>query len=181
MARRNETIIEILYDAPWWVSVVASVLVYGVLQYIVPSLSFKNPLLQGVPGLGPIFAPWVALMLLIPAPFSFLKSLKKRKLLDKQRDIESIRSLSWKQLEELVGEAYRRQGYSVLENEGAGPDGGVDLWLEKNGNRYLVQCKHWRSQKVGVMDERRCEIDDLNAHGRASCMDVSSIVGTKRW
>jgi restriction system protein len=31
-----------------------------------------------------------------------------------------------------------------------GPDGGVDLTLSKDGALHIVQCKHWRSSKVGV-------------------------------
>ena len=31
-----------------------------------------------------------------------------------------------------------------------GPDGGVDLVLRKNGEKLLVQCKHWRIERVGV-------------------------------
>ncbi len=37
-----------------------------------------------------------------------------------------------------------------MENDSAGPDGGIDLVIIKDGKRYLVQCKQWRSQKVGV-------------------------------
>lgn len=33
---------------------------------------------------------------------------------------------------------------------GAGPDGGVDLVLYKDGKRYLCQCKHWKTWAVGV-------------------------------
>jgi restriction system protein len=40
----------------------------------------------------------------------------------------------------------------MTDNEAAGPDGGVDLQLKKDGNRFLVQCKQWRTQKVGVND-----------------------------
>jgi Restriction endonuclease len=29
-------------------------------------------------------------------------------------------------------------------------DGGVDLGLTKDGQRYLVQCKHWLKRQVGV-------------------------------
>lgn len=36
------------------------------------------------------------------------------------------------------------------ENDGAGPDGGIDLVLRKGGEKYLVQCKQWRAFKVGV-------------------------------
>jgi restriction system protein len=32
----------------------------------------------------------------------------------------------------------------------AGADGGVDLILTKNGERTFVQCKQWKSWKVGV-------------------------------
>jgi restriction system protein len=97
-----------------------------------------------------VLAPWVSLFLLVPVPFSVYNAWRKRKLLDSQRDLESIRSLGWKEFEELVGEAYRRQGYTVRENAGAGPDGGVDLVLNKDRNTYLVQCKQWRSWKIGV-------------------------------
>jgi restriction system protein len=59
--------------------------------------------------------------------------------------------ISWHDFELLVGEVFRSKGYSVLEQGGAGPDGGVDLVLRKAGETYLVQCKHWRSMQVGVV------------------------------
>jgi len=31
-----------------------------------------------------------------------------------------------------------------------GPDGGVDLVARKDGEKHLIQCKHWKAQKVGV-------------------------------
>lgn len=42
------------------------------------------------------------------------------------------------------------EGYTVTENTDTGPDGGVDLRLKKDGNRFLVQCKQWRNMKLGV-------------------------------
>ncbi|MCO5787027.1 restriction endonuclease [Pseudomonas sp. G11-1] len=63
---------------------------------------------------------------------------------------KTIDGLSWQQFEQLIGEAFRGQGYSVTETGGSGPDGGVDLILRKGGEKSLVQCKHWRSLKVGV-------------------------------
>jgi restriction system protein len=38
----------------------------------------------------------------------------------------------------------------VVENHGVGSDGGVDLRLNKDGNLFFVQCKHWKTQKVDV-------------------------------
>ncbi|WP_396335846.1 restriction endonuclease [Azotobacter beijerinckii] len=58
--------------------------------------------------------------------------------------------IDWQQFERLVGEVFRRQGYTVEETGAAGPDGGVDLVLRKGRKRFLVQCKQWRALKVGV-------------------------------
>ena len=57
--------------------------------------------------------------------------------------------LHWRNFEELVAEAYRRQGYRVIEG-GFGADGGIDLELRKGDERVIVQCKQWKAQKVGV-------------------------------
>jgi len=58
--------------------------------------------------------------------------------------------IDWQEFERLVGEVFRRQGYSVEETGAAGPDGGVDLVVRKGRKRFLVQCKQWRALKVGV-------------------------------
>src|SRR4030042_120917 len=150
MARKNETILNLLAKSPWWVSVVVAGMFFLFLRYILPGMSGDNIVLKGVARAAPTVAPWVGLFFLIPAPISAYHSWRKRKLLDNQKDLNSIRSLGWQEFEELVGEAYRRQGYTVRENSGAGPDGGVDLVLKKDGNSLLVQCKQWRSMKIGV-------------------------------
>ena len=62
----------------------------------------------------------------------------------------AIAAMTWRHFEQLVGESFRQQGFSVLEMGGSGPDGGVDLVLNKDGKRYLGQCKHWKSWQVGV-------------------------------
>ena len=49
-----------------------------------------------------------------------------------------------------MGEAFRREGYRVVENTKAGADGGVDIRLRKDGRLVLVQCKNWNSNRVGV-------------------------------
>jgi restriction system protein len=62
----------------------------------------------------------------------------------------AIAQMSWGKFERLVGEAFRLQGYEVVETGGQGSDGGYDLALTKDGARLLVQCKHWRTQTVRV-------------------------------
>jgi restriction system protein len=67
-----------------------------------------------------------------------------------KRTASNVAQMSWVQFEQLVGEAFRRQGYSAVDNVVAGPDGGVDLVLTRGGERFLVQCKHWRTRPTGV-------------------------------
>ena len=152
MARRKDNIFALLMLLPWWVSVVAAAVAYLGLAGILPKVAagITNAGARGVLiGLSNS-APLVALFLLIPAPVAAFNAWRKRALLDKQKNIQSIRELPWKAFEELVAEAYRRLGYSVLENTGRGPDGGVDIRLRKDDQLTLVQCKQWSSQKVGV-------------------------------
>jgi restriction system protein len=116
---------------------------------VIPSVVFENPVIKEMAFVARQFA-WIAIIFLFPAVFSTIESLRKRRLLDRQSGIESVRSLSWKEFEELLAEAYRRQGYVVIENAYTGPDGGIDLTIMRDGNVYLVQCKQWRAYKVGV-------------------------------
>jgi restriction system protein len=62
----------------------------------------------------------------------------------------AVTGLTWSEFEHMIGEGFRRQGYTVTGNDGRGPDGGVDLALVKGTDRFLVQCKHWRRSSVGV-------------------------------
>jgi len=167
MSRRNDTILDILYRLPWWVSVLVATVAYISLKYIIPSIETESILVKSIGTIGPKFAPFVAIFFLLPAPFSLYEEKRKKKLVDKQKDIETIRALSWRDFEHLVGEAYRRQGYTVLENNDTGPDGGVDLRLKKDGNSFLIQCKQWRNMKVGVKVVR--ELFGIVAAEHATC------------
>ncbi|MCB2141462.1 DUF2034 domain-containing protein [bacterium] len=149
MAKKNENLFYLLTILPWWVSVGLAVFAYVTLKWILPSIEFENPLFRGMVPAAAQNA-WIAAFLLIPALISGAESARKRQLLDRQSNIASIRELSWKEFEELLGEAYRRKGYIVRENHIPGPDGGIDLFLEKGTRRHLVQCKQWRNRKVGV-------------------------------
>ena len=130
---------------------------YVTLDYIIPSFAIANPALLGFAHAAPYLAPVVGLLFGVVAVAAALRSplvtAKRRALLDRQTNIQSIRSLSWLQFEQLVGETYRRLGYRVSENAVKGADDGIDLWLSKDGGEVLVQCKHWK-QNVGVSTVR---------------------------
>ncbi|GGO77623.1 hypothetical protein GCM10011348_07600 [Marinobacterium nitratireducens] len=66
------------------------------------------------------------------------------------RGRQGTADMSWQQFELLVGQAFRQQGYRVIDGGEDGPDGGVDVHLKKDGKTYLVQCKHWKARSIGV-------------------------------
>ena len=71
------------------------------------------------------------------------------------------------------GEAYRQRGYQVSETGGRGADGGVDLVLSKGRETWLVQCKQWKSTKVGVKTVREL-FGVMAARGAAGAYVVTS-------
>lgn len=79
---------------------------------------------------------------------------RRKHLFERQTSVESIRTLTWLEFEQLIGEYFRRQGYIIEESGGAGADGGVDLRLFRRGKVSLVQCKHWKVHNVGVKPVR---------------------------
>lgn len=150
MSRKKNDFIDALLRAPWWASVLVAGLLYVLLPRILPMFAGDNPVLR------PIFASlaqasgYLAFFILCIAPFAAMNQWQRRRLLDRQKDLDSLRALDWRAFEQLVGEALRRQGYHVLEQGGGGPDGGVDLRARRQGKSSVVQCKRWRSQSVGV-------------------------------
>jgi restriction system protein len=101
-----------------------------------------------------VYAPVLTFVAALFAMRAQLDKYQRRKLLEKQTSPGTVRAMSWQQFEQLVGEAYRRQGYRVEETGGGGPDGGVDLILRRNGETALVQCKRWKQARVGVRPVR---------------------------
>jgi restriction system protein len=150
MARRNRSIVEDLAILPWWINVILAFVVYLSCKYWIPSITFQNPFIKALATAMPSFAPVVAVLFIFLAAVSASNALRKDNLLDRQRDIGTLRTISWQEFEELVGEAYRRKGYAITESGGGGADGGIDLILRKGGENLLVQCKHWKMDKVGV-------------------------------
>ena len=66
-----------------------------------------------------------------------------------------LRQLDAQEFEWLVGELYRREGWTVTERgRQGGPDGNIDLELRHGSERRIVQAKRWQSWQVGVDDIR---------------------------
>lgn len=79
MARRDGSMLNLLVEYPWWVSVLVSGIAFVALKFILPSIQFgsmaANSFAKGLSGA----APFIAIVLLLPAPISTLNSWRKRK------------------------------------------------------------------------------------------------------
>lgn len=180
MAKRKDGGFELLASMPWPVPLVLGVIGFLVVRYgigWVTSIS-QNVYLAAIGRelSGKAYAPlaWIVLGLCwLAALASYIGTKGRRRLLETQTDEESIRSLSWRQFELLVGEAFRRQGYAVQETGLGGADGGVDLVLRREGKLTLVQCKRWRTQRVDVKTVR--EMFGLLAHHQATAVKIIAV------
>jgi restriction system protein len=153
MPKRNDTVFEMLVELPWWASVIFASFVFVGLRFILPG-TMKTPIFSGAAQLVSSNAMWIALFFLLPGAISALTAWRRGELLMGQTSLSTIRNLSWRGLEDLVSEAYRRNGYTVMGNSGSGPDGGVDLVARMDGETVLVQCKQWKARRIGVRTVR---------------------------
>jgi restriction system protein len=157
-----EDFIEIAALLPWKLCLVFAVLSYFILHYFaVMEIPKPSDMAHMQPFLGRSMGKTLALFGQFVMPFvflmagflSFTRLHKRDKLMTKVqcgRGPDVLQDMTWHEFEALVGEAFRRKGYSVRENFEKGPDGGVDLVLLDGSEKYLVQCKQWRALKVGV-------------------------------
>jgi len=162
MARRNrnESLLNLLVELPWWVTLVLGLIFMDVAGGV------SNPLVT-------LVFKMFAYACFFAAFVCGIKSLVRKLLFASARDIEAIRAMSWREFETLVGEAYRRQGYMVEETGGGGADGGIDLLLRGKGQKILVQCKRWQKVKVDVMIVR--EMFGLLHHEKADRVIIVTI------
>lgn len=156
-----EWLIKSLARLPWW-----ACLLVGVLGYMLCSSLAQSPgtgiktgnvaqgiiaaWIYGVAYAGTYVIPVIAVAAAI---ISFFGKRADKALLESVKAAptqQTLHGLSWKQFERLVAQAFEQRGYGVTNLANGGPDGGVDIELKKDKERFLVQCKQWRATKVGV-------------------------------
>jgi len=85
----------------------------------------------------------------------FLKALKSRSLLRRNRTLKKLKRLSWEDFEILTMELFSKIGWKVSGNIKKGADGGVDIWMHKGQllqqkTSAIVQCKRYVDTKVTI-------------------------------
>lgn len=164
MGRRRQSPAEDVMDLvslmPWWAGILLAIISYLLLHGLAkaPAVSGGIPgpdymarvMVAGLATAGQYIVP---ILCCVGALISVFRRKKRTALFEAATGTAAstaIAEMSWREFELLVGEAYRLQGYSVAELGGQGPDGGVDLVLRRGGEKFFVQCKHWKSSSVGV-------------------------------
>ncbi len=85
---------------------------------------------------------------------AFFVRTRRFKLLELHQTMRDIRTMTWREFEDLVAAVYQANGYDVEARGGDMADGGIDLIVRKDTQRWIVQCKHFRDQWVGVRPVR---------------------------
>ncbi|WP_271410750.1 restriction endonuclease [Pseudomonas sp. Q1-7] len=168
MARRRRTstfedLISLAALLPWWASLLIALvswfLLHGFATSAPPAITHPNQFSTAMTGtvlrsLAMVGQFLIPLAFVFGAIGSIFGRAKRKKLI---KDVaaatqpgKTVEGISWREFEQLVGEAFRRKGFTVTESGGGGPDGGVDLVLHLGTDKYLVQCKQWKAIKVGV-------------------------------
>lgn len=92
MPRRKSALADLLVLLPWWVSVILAGGSYALLTWGLPRLESHHLLLQPIlQQTAPLLVPLVALALLLVAVVSAIVGWRRRRLLDSQQDLESLR------------------------------------------------------------------------------------------
>ncbi len=175
MSRRN-SIFDDVMRMPWPVGVVFAIIVFvglQIFQVMVPQGSMGQAIQPAVKMLAYLFIA----MLLLASFFSFLGQVVRAKRFSNTHSLSDIRGLTWRQFESFTAEAYKRQGYTVIETP-EGPDNGIDLVLHKDSEKTYVQCKHWKTASVGV-DKIRELLGSVTAGGAHNGIFVTSGYYTK--
>ena len=170
--KRNQPgLIDMVATLSWPAGVALGVVGFLVIRYVLP-MFVSGPVVAMLSPLVTPFAFFWLVACLLAALGSAIKGRARQRLLETRTNLESLSATGWRNFERLVGEAFRRQGYTVDGNHQSGPDGGIDLVLRKEGQRILVQCKQWRRQQVGVSVVR--EMYGLLVHHRADAVKIVS-------
>ena len=139
----------LLVNLPIWVGPMLCIFVYVVFdaslnisELVAPRTGYLKiydyfPLLAS----SIVFIAWIKVM--------FFNTINSKRI-DAIKDRESLLALHWSEFEQMVGFILRKEGYFVLENLEAGPDGGVDLLAKKDDKLLIIQCKKWKDRSVGV-------------------------------
>ncbi len=165
MARNKDgSVIDLLFLFPWWLNAILSPTSYLFFKYHLPTINFETTIGKGIASGFSSLAIYIAGGIALITLIQFIRLIHRKSLIPRvangnfinalfksrsMTQLERLKKINWREFETLVSEIYKKLGYQVYETP-EGADGGVDIVLKKDGQKALVQCKHWRTKKIGV-------------------------------
>ncbi len=123
---------------PWWVNVLAAIVVYITMKYFIPSLHSETVLGTQIIKAAPWFAPFGALLFLLPATICLYESSHNNHHAAPYSPDE-LRKLSRNNREEIVEEALHCRGYTTLWIDTQADGSCSDMLMEKQSKTLLVR------------------------------------------
>lgn len=141
---------------PWWLDCVVAALLFVLLQTLSQNAhpTLHDSAHQEFMSDMVLYARYaVPAVFLIMAAASFWRRTQRQHLLQQAAvhpAADVLDQLKPRDFEQLVAEAFRLQGYEVDDLDSLIPGEGMGMVLWKDGRKSLVQCRPWKSYRVGV-------------------------------
>jgi len=97
-----------------------------------------------------------------------------------ESDLENNFSrISWRKMEELTGELFRKKGYSIEVTQASG-DYGIDVWAKKDDMTIGIQVKKWRKD-VGFDDVAKTLGSNMSKANKYILISTTSFFTPQAW
>ena len=127
---QKESLFSLLSRSPWWLSVLIAAAMFALVRLVLPDFA----------------AFFAALPFLALAGYAGWRQSRAPSAANVEETLGRLRAMSWENFSAVIGEAFRRDGYTVSEIPGSA----ADLELRKNGRVSIVCCKRWKVAQTGA-------------------------------
>ena len=168
--RRKDSLVDdvvtIAAKLPWQAGVALAIVAFlgfGILAHVEPATDVRPVQLdkivvpQLIKFVSTIFQWLIPIVLLIGSAVSAIGRRRRVKLYGEVVAADSpsvLNRMSWQDFERLVSDYFQRRGLKVTEFGGNRADGGIDLIARRGNDEYVIQCKQWKTYRVGVVPVR---------------------------
>lgn len=170
----TETLTDFIALLPWWGACLLAVLGYALMHYWASPVGAAahdhqagGALSATLAGFGQYVVP---LICLLAAGVSFWRRRQaiesmRRPAVRRSAVAAGLNGMTLNNLELLLSESFCLKDFRVTGIEADDAKDGAGITLEKNGKTFLVQCKHWEDDEVGMAEVT--ELQELIARNRA--------------
>ncbi len=156
--KQKQTLFDLLVVQPWWVSMIAAMLITLGVGALFPQDKKIFGVAAGIPFfiIG-IIAAWRQWTVPSSAKLTAIH--------------EKVANMNWPEFSDYLTRALQSKGYEVKPYEGKG----ADFEIIKPGNHMLLSCKRWKAANLGVEPLRELQAAAEKEALSAMCMTTAKI------